>query len=123
MSAFAQALAALHSDPNLSIACTWYPAWDREEQRSFVLEGELAAYLSSVTGTPVRGIRSQEEAVAFAPGSLGGITEREFLDILIADLPAVKRGDFFDLGGAIFRVESVARDVEALTWRLTLSEA
>ncbi len=123
MSAFARALAALHRDANLSVACTWYPGWDRDEQRAFVLDNELADYIASVTGTAVRGIRSQEQAPAFGAGSLGGIAGREFLDVAVADLPAVKRGDFIVIGGSTYRVETTERDIEALTWRLTLSDA
>lgn len=123
MTAFARALAALHRDGNLSVACTWYPGWDRDEQRAFVLDNEVADYLASVTGTAVRGIRSQEQAPAFGAGSLGAIAGREFLDVAVADLPAAKRGDFIVIGGAIFKIEAAERDIEALTWRLTLSEA
>ena len=123
MTAFARALAALHRDVNLSVACTWYPGWERAASLALAPPPDVAEYLLTVTGTAVRGIRSQEQAPSFGAGGIGGITGREFLDVAVADLPDVQRGDFIVIDGATFKIETPERDTEALTWRLTLSEA
>lgn len=103
MSAFSAALAALHRDPNLSVACTYTQA-----------------------GTPyaARGVRGQPVEPTFGASGGGSITPRQQLDIAIVDLPVeAKRGDLVAIGAQSFVVQTVERDVEALTWRLTLSEA
>lgn len=121
MTAFARALAALHRDANLSVACTWYPGWQRDPLLAMEPAPNTADYLLTVTGTAARGIRSQEQAQSYGAGGLGGIAAREFLDIALADLPDVRRGDFIEIDGETFTVETPERDTEALTWRLTLS--
>lgn len=123
MSAFATALASLHADANLSVACTWYPGWGRDQVMALEPAPDVAAYLLTVTGTALRGIRSQEQAQSFGAGVVGGVAEREFLDVAIADLADMRRGDLIVIGAGAFLVETVERDNEALTWRLTLSEA
>lgn len=124
MTAFARAVAALHRDANLSVACEWYPGWDRDASRALAVDFEAEEYSLSTEGTAVRGIRSQEVAPTFGPGNLGGMAGREYLDLAITDLPAdVTRGDTIQIGVATITVEAVERDVEALTWRITLSEA
>jgi hypothetical protein len=124
MSAFTRALSALHADANLSVACTWAPGWGRDAARALVADLVAGTVSLSIDGTAVRGVRAQPQDAAFgAGGGLGAITPRETLDLAIADLPAVAmRDDLAVIGAESFIVERVERDVEALTWRLTLGE-
>lgn len=124
MSAFARALAALHRDVNLSAECAWHAGWARDAVRALAIDMEAGTYALSSEGTLARGIRSQEVAPAFGAGGVGGMTGREFIDIAVADLPdAVQRDDIVTIGADVFMVEAAERDAEALTWRITLSEA
>jgi lysophospholipase L1-like esterase len=106
MNAFARALAALHRDPNLSVACTWTaaPEW---------------LPLGSIS---LRGIESQPAERAFGDGGLGAITGRRFLDVAVADVPGrVRRGDTITIGADVLTVEVAELDIEGITWRLTLA--
>lgn len=106
MNAFASALGALHADPNLSIECIWSPAGTPSQQVAF------------------RGIRAEGREPVFGLGGGGAMAPQQFLDVRAADLPAApRRGDAVTIGGASFVVQAAAQDTEALSWRLTLSEA
>jgi len=101
MNAFARALASLHRDGNLSVACTW--------QRG--------------AGAPVacRGILSQPVEEAFGAAQRGGVARRVAIDIAVADVPDIARGDVITFDDSAHKVETALRDTEALTWRLILS--
>jgi hypothetical protein len=102
VTAFATALGTLHADPNMSIAALYRRppgVW-----------------------TALRVIRSQPSDQL---GGLGAVSARAGqlqVDILAADLtdePA--RLDEIKIGADVYRVEDTDRDVDALSWRLSLS--
>lgn len=107
MNAFARALAALHRDLNLSVECTWVPAG-----------GDL-----ETDGVTVRGVLAMPVDQAFGAGPLAAMAERLRIDVLVADVATIVRNDRLWIDGASRRIEQVERDIEGLTWRLTLSKA
>lgn len=108
MSVFSDAVAALHADPDLSVACTWTAGPEQDPA------GPVA----------FRGVQSQPLEPAFGGGSLGAVTPRRWLDVAVADLPAAPaRGDAVTIEGEAFAVETAELDPEGVTWRLTLSDA
>jgi hypothetical protein len=123
MSAFANALAALHQDPNLSVACSWAYGWSRDAPRTLVADLVAGTYSLSIEPVALRGVRWQPQEQTFGGPSLGAVTSRQRLDIAAADLPAdVMRGDLVGIGAESYAVEMPERDVEALTWRCTLGK-
>lgn len=123
MSAFSQALAALHADPNLSVACEWAPAWDRPYPRTLTINLLSGVATLAVETVVVRGVRGQEIAPAFGVAGSGSVAGRQAIDISIADLPLpARRNDILRIDAATYRVESPERDLEALTWRIPLAE-
>lgn len=123
MSAFAVALASLHADPNLSVSCSWAYGWGRDAPRTLVLDLVTGAGSLSIDDVPVRGVRWQPQEASFGGPQLGAVTSRQRLDVAVAALPAeVQRGDLVVIGAQTFGVEMAERDIEALTWRLTLGK-
>ncbi|MBR0649516.1 hypothetical protein GXW78_07585 [Roseomonas terrae] len=107
MSVFDDAVAALHSDPNLSTACTW------------------SAGPARAPAGPVafRGIESRPEMQEFGGATLGTVTPRREVNVPRAALPVdPERGDRITIGAEAFKVETAELDIEGVTWRLTLSE-
>jgi hypothetical protein len=102
MNAFDRALASLHRDGNLSVACTWQRA----------------------SGDPVAfsGIRSAPVDQAFGQAQIGGVAEQLLIDVPVADVADIARGDIITMAGATHKVETVRRDIEGLTWHLTLAK-
>jgi hypothetical protein len=124
MSAFARALASLHADPNLSVACGWAYGWDRAAPRTLVADLELLTVTLSIEPVAVRGIRGEPIDRTGALIGGGGVAPRDTLDIPVASLPAdVMRRDLITIGGESYTVETPERDIEALTWRLILAKA
>lgn len=105
MSAFARAAAALHRDQNLRVSCVWVPRGGNAE----------------ADGVACHGILSAPIAQAFGAGTIGGVAQQLSIDILVADVPSIVRGDRVVIGADTRKVEAAERDVEGLTWRLTLS--
>ena len=108
-SAFARALAALHADPNGTVAATWSTGPARP----------LPAYGPIAFRGPYT-----EENRAFG----GGVGGPRTIDIAIADLPAeVLRDDIIiiepDTNPVTYKVDQVERDLEGLTWRVALRKA
>lgn len=125
MSAFAAALAALHRDPNISVECSWAPGWERSGSRGLVADLVVGTVSLVAYPAPLRGVRSQPIDAGFAsPGGNGAVTARQTLDVAQADLSAAPmRNDLVVIGAENFTVEKAERDLEALSWRLTLSNA
>ena len=124
MSAFAQALAALNLDQNLSAPCTWHPAWLRPAARTFRADLQAETYTLSTEGLALRGVRAQGQGSVFSIAGSGTSAPREMLDIAMADVTAgIQRGDLLAVDGATFVVEQADTDTEGVTWRITLSDA
>lgn len=124
MSAFADALAALHADLNLSVACEWAYGWDRDAARTLELDLELLTGTLSIDTVAVRGILGAPIDRTGALLGGGGVAPRDMLDIPAASLPAdAMRRDLIVIGAASYTVETPERDMEALTWRLILAKA
>jgi hypothetical protein len=124
MSAFSRAVAVLHANADVSVACTWHPGWTRDAPRSVLLNLETETYTKSVEGLALRGVRAREKATVFSIAGSGTTAPRELLDIAIADVPAgVERGDLLIVEGSALEVEEADVDTEGVTWRITLSDA
>lgn len=123
MSAFSAAVATLHADTNLSIACTWSYGWDRAAGRTLALDFEAETYALEAAAVSLRGIQAQPEQPTFG-AQRGAVVPRRELDLAAADLPArAMRGDLITIGADAFVVEIAELDIEGVTWRLTLSES
>lgn len=123
MSAFATALAALHRDANLSVACTWAHGWGRDTPRTLRADLVAGTFTLSIEPLALRGVRWQPQEAMLGGPQLGAVTSRQRLDLAAADLPAdAQRGDLVGIGAESYGVEMAERDVEALTWRLTLGK-
>lgn len=124
MSAFSRAVATLHANLDVSVACTWHPGWDRPAPRTVLMNLETETYSMSVEGLAIRGVRSQASGGAFGAGPRGAVADRQSVDIAIADVPdGLEHGDLLIIEGATFMVEEAPRDVEGVTWNITLSDA
>ena len=124
MTAFARAVAALHRDPNLSVACTWAPGWDRAWPRGLALDLEAGTAVLSVETVGVRIIDSAPIEGGFGTSQPGAIAGRRNVDAAVSDVPGtVMRGDMLTAGADDLLVETAEMDPEGVTWRLMLSVA
>lgn len=124
MTAFARAVAALHRDVNLSVACEWFHGWSRGTPRTLLADLQVETYSLSADGLAIRGTRSQESGSTYGAGPRGAVADQQLIDIAIADVPAgLLHGDLLVIDGTTFTVEEPNRDAEAVTWRITLSAA
>jgi hypothetical protein len=98
MSVFATALRTLHADTNMSVAAQY----------------RRPPY----TWQAVRVILSQPtDAIGNA---IAGTLQAELRQAAVTDTP--QRGDELRMDGTTYTVESTERDVQALSWRLTLAD-
>jgi hypothetical protein len=124
VTAFAAAVAALHRDPNLSVACIWAPGWGRAWPRGMALDLDAGTATLSVDTVGLRVIDAAPVEGGLGLGQPGVIAGRRNIDLAAADLPGeAMRDDLLTIGADTFRVETAEMDVEGLTWRLMLSVA
>ena len=99
--AFAMAVTAMFTDPNMAVDATWY-------------EGGVGA------GAPVRIItRQPDTTTGFGAAQLW--SETMLADIRVADAPTLAEGDTFDIGGDSYTVQGEPkRDREMLIWTMDL---
>lgn len=98
MTVFATALATLHADPNMGVAAEFRH--------------------KSYTWQSCRVILSQPTDIIGAARS--GTLMAELRAGAVTDTP--QRGDQLRIGATTYTVEDAERDVQALSWKLTLSE-
>lgn len=98
MNAFADAMAALVSDPNL---------------------GSEAVYRQGGDGAPVtlRFLRSSPDRVADAFGT-EILAATDILSVAIATLPDIAAGDSFAIGPELLTVTHAERDASGTAWRV-----
>lgn len=98
MNAFAQAMATLVADPNLSTD---------------------AVYRAGGTGAPVtlRVLRSSPDRVAMGFGT-DILSATDILSVAIATLPSLAPGDSFALGADLLTVTHAERDASGTAWRV-----
>ncbi len=104
MTAFGFGVDVLFSDPNLSLAAMWR-------------EGGAFA------GVPVRVMRSAPDDVIEWRESRARVGT-VFIDVRVAEVPALAKGDTFDIDGVTFTVTGAPeRDLERLVWRAEARES
>lgn len=121
MNAFADALADLHADPDVSVACEWAPGWDRDWPRTLLMNLQTGEATLTVETQALRGVEAKpvEGGFGYQPGVIAG---RRNIDLVRTDLPVdAMRGDLLMVGADSLTVETAEVDLEGLTWRLMLS--
>jgi len=124
MNVFADALADIHADPDVSVACAWAPSWARAWPRTMLLDLEAGTATLTVQPAELRCIDAQPREPAYTLGGPAILADSRRISIPIAELPAEPdRGDQVDVGAASYAVDAAPeRDVEGLTWFITLAE-
>ena len=97
MNAFEVAVEVIFGDPHLALDALWRAGGAGE-------------------GVEVRVIRRSPDRLAnFGDGRF--VTDTVFIDVRVSEVPALGRGDTFEIGGQIYEVRSdPVRDSDRLTW-------
>lgn len=123
MNVFADALADIHADPDVSVACNWAPGWARAWPRGLAIDLQLETVTLTTAATDLRCIDARPAEPAFAGAGQPAIVEPRRVEIVISALPApAERGDLMTLNDEALRIEMVERDVEGLAVFVTLAE-